>query len=277
MSASLLANGKELNFTNPKISLIFRANQASDFCGSSFFLLTMVQVLNKSEKVQIELENLESSSLSDIMSANLLKAAVLLDLSEDNTELEQLNISDTAVLEGYIKRQIAKSNAKIAWGGYLENRTRYASSELFSQDGEARSVHLGIDVWAEAGTAVFAPLNGRVHSFKDNRNHFDYGPTIILEHRLGGIMFHTLYGHLSSDSLDCLEKGRELVSGALIGKLGTPDVNGDWPSHLHFQVIIDMQGLKGDYPGVAAASKIEFYRTNCPDPNLLLNFPVSFA
>ena len=28
----------------------------------------------------------------------------------------------------------------------------------------------------------------------------------------------------------------------------------------------------GDYPGVAAKSDVYFYRDNCPDPNVLLNF-----
>jgi hypothetical protein len=39
---------------------------------------------------------------------------------------------------------------------------------------------------------------------------------------------------------------------------------------LHFQIINDMQGKKGDYPGVSSKKELAFYKKNCPDPNLLL-------
>jgi hypothetical protein len=47
-------------------------------------------------------------------------------------------------------------------------------------------------------------------------------------------------------------------------------VNGNWPPHLHFQLIRDMQGKRGDYPGVVRADELAFYRDNCPDPMALL-------
>jgi hypothetical protein len=52
--------------------------------------------------------------------------------------------------------------------------------------------------------------------------------------------------------------------------------NGNWPPHLHFQLIIDMQGMKGDYPGVCKFSERERYLANCPDADLLLNM-MAFA
>jgi hypothetical protein len=48
--------------------------------------------------------------------------------------------------------------------------------------------------------------------------------------------------------------------------------NGDWPPHLHFQLIWDLGGKWGDYPGVAAERDLEFYKENCPDPNWIINF-----
>jgi len=59
-------------------------------------------------------------------------------------------------------------------------------------------------------------------------------------------------------------------AGDKIGTLGSHKVNGDYAPHLHFQVIKDIQGYTGDYPGVAASDKLDFYLDNCPDPNLLL-------
>jgi hypothetical protein len=46
--------------------------------------------------------------------------------------------------------------------------------------------------------------------------------------------------------------------------------NGNWPPHLHFQLIRDMQGWKGDYPGVAKFSERQQWLDNCPDPDTIL-------
>ena len=50
-------------------------------------------------------------------------------------------------------------------------------------DDEPRRLHLGVDIWADAGTPVYVPLDGRIHSFRDNNHFGDYGPTVILQHR----------------------------------------------------------------------------------------------
>jgi hypothetical protein len=51
--------------------------------------------------------------------------------------------------------------------------------------------------------------------------------------------------------------------------------NGQWPPHLHFQIVVDMEipiaiGRKGDYPGVCKLSEKEKYLNNCPNPDLIL-------
>ena len=58
--------------------------------------------------------------------------------------------------------------------------------------------------------------------------------------------------------------------GDVIGEFGIPMENGQWPPHLHFQVIKDMGEGKGDYPGVCKLSEREKYLENCPDPDLIL-------
>ena len=52
--------------------------------------------------------------------------------------------------------------------------------------------------------------------------------------------------------------------------LGESLVNVDYAPHLHFQLIRDMEGNLGDYPGVSSKRKLEFYIDNCPNPDLLL-------
>ena len=135
-----------------------------------------------------------------------------------------------------------------------------------------RSLHLGVDIWGAAGTPVYAPMGGMVHSFAFNNNFGDYGATIILQHHIDMITFYTLYGHLSLTDLDPLRIGKYLTRGEVVGHFGTPNENGNWPPHLHFQIIDDMGIKQGDYPGVCSLNEAEKYLKNCPDPNLMLNF-----
>lgn len=194
-----------------------------------------------------------------------LEKAVRLDLSKNNEALHRLDLNDADAFCSFIDAQIAAQEAVVGWGGYREERGLYSRSELFEED-ELRTIHLGIDIWAEAGTPVYAPLAATVHSFANRKVHGDYGPVIILKHNLNGTEFHTLYGHLSTESLKGLEVGKRLEQGQPFASFGKYAENFHWPPHLHFQVIIDMQGIKGDYPGVCRKSESDFYFENCPDP-----------
>lgn len=196
--------------------------------------------------------------------------ATLIDLTDSNTHLQGLDVADTAAFSAFIDRTLREAGAALGVGGYGEDRAVYRSP-LFRADGkESRSVHLAVDLWAPAGTPIYSPLEGTVHSFQNNRNPQDYGPTIILQHRLDELEFYTLYGHLSRTSLDGLQKGMNISKGMPIATLGAPDENGGWPPHLHFQVISDMLGKSGDFPGVSAPSESRYYLQLCPDPNLIL-------
>jgi len=83
-------------------------------------------------------------------------------------------------------------------------------------------------------------------------------------------VFHTLYGHISVKDIDNISATQYVVRGQQIAHFGEPEENGQWPPHLHFQVIIDMQLKQGDYPGVCKYSEQEKYLQNCPDPDLIL-------
>jgi murein DD-endopeptidase MepM/ murein hydrolase activator NlpD len=85
-------------------------------------------------------------------------------------------------------------------GTYGERRSVYATDQFAdAASPERRTRHLGIDVFAPAGTAVHAPLAGRVASVTYNADPLDYGHTLILEHLTdGGAPFWTLYGHLGA-------------------------------------------------------------------------------
>jgi murein DD-endopeptidase MepM/ murein hydrolase activator NlpD len=165
---------------------------------------------------------------------------------------------------------LAKAQARPSYGGYGEDRSVYTQTLFAPEDEEPRTVHLGLDIFAPAGTAVFTPLPAHVHSSRINDNPGDYGPTIILEHAIDGGAFYTLYGHLSRESLKGLKPGAAFMAGEQIVSLGTRNENGGWPPHLHFQVILDLKGKRGDYPGVCKRSEREHWLALCPDPRPLL-------
>ncbi|RTY87511.1 peptidoglycan DD-metalloendopeptidase family protein [Flavobacterium sp. GT3R68] len=199
------------------------------------------------------------------------KYYIPLDLSASNSDLASLNLTDAIAFEAYIENNLTKNDAEVAFGGYREVRNLYKRSTVFKNDiSEERNIHIGLDLWIKAGTSVLAALDGKVHSFQNNKSIGDYGPTIILEHQIENMTFYTLYGHLSEQSLVGMEVGRTVHKGQQIAALGDASVNGDYAPHLHFQLIKNIKYYSGDYPGVCSQKDLEYYSENCPDPNLLL-------
>jgi peptidoglycan LD-endopeptidase LytH len=196
-----------------------------------------------------------------------------LDLTSSNKDITAVLVSDTALFSEYIAAALKDAQAKFGIGGYAEHRTVYSRSVVFDGErsgAEPRRLHLGTDIWGEAGTTVFAPLGGMVHSFAFNNAYGDYGATIILLHQLDGLPFYTLYGHLSLRDINHLSEGQYVVRGENIGHFGLPEENGHWPPHLHFQIVYDLGSYRGDYPGVCRYSERDKWLANSPDPDLVL-------
>ena len=193
--------------------------------------------------------------------------------------------ADMTDAEGFTERiwkRIKQAGAVAAIGGYDHARPVYGS-EAFRHRGndrhEWRTVHIGLDVFMDAGTAVYAPLDGVVHSFANNAADYDYGPCIVLEHSVadaaGPLKFFTLYGHLSLDSLDGLQVGKAFKTGERLAAFGNYPINGNWPPHLHFQVILDMLDKRGDFIGSCLPSQRPIWLSVCPHPNLIAQIPAS--
>lgn len=189
-----------------------------------------------------------------------------IDLSMNTLSQAGRDISTLEGLDNYVSDTIRKAKGLGAYGGYAEKRDLYKRSHVFTSLEDWRSIHLGIDFWFPSGTEVCAPLPGKVYGFANNSARGDYGPTVVLEHILGNEHFFTLYGHLSRTSLEGIREGQMIMRGQVFATLGTPDENVDWPPHLHFQIINDLQGNRSDYPGVCFENDREFYLQNCPDP-----------
>ena len=220
-----------------------------------------------------------AAAAAPVVPGDLARAAAF-DLSVGSPELASLaEAADTAGLTAKISEAMRRAGADVAIGRYDEARLVYRSEAFRGADGEnpeARTVHVAVDLFMPPGTPVLAPLPGRVHSFRDNAARLDYGPTVILEHAPSdGPVFHTLYGHLTRDSLDGLAAGNPVAKGEVVGRVGAPPENGDWPPHVHFQVIADLLGYAGDFPGVAAPGRRNVWRSLCPDPSLVLGKDVA--
>ena len=174
---------------------------------------------------------------------------------------------------------IQRAGVRIGVGRWDEPRLLYTADFFARPDApaaERRTVHIGLDLFAPAGTPVHAPLDGVVHAFANNAVTQDYGPVIILRHECDdGTPFFTLYGHLSRASLEGLRVGRRVARGERLATLGAPEENVGWTPHLHLQIITDLLELGTDFPGVAPPSQRAVWRSLSPDPNLLIGIPAS--
>ena len=152
-------------------------------------------------------------------------------------------------------------------GGYLERRT----SSMYSSDlyaGE-RNVHVGIDIWGPAGTPVRAFTDGVVWAQADNRADLDYGPTIVVQHEVGGSDVWVLYGHLSRTFLERRTPGDRVEAGDVLGAFGTEAENGGWLPHLHLQVA-RQPPQSADMPGVVHPDDVGEARELYPDPSRII-------
>ncbi len=201
----------------------------------------------------------------------------VLDLSVGSPLLTGRDTDDTAAFAGRISDALEEAGASVGVGRYDEPRGFYLTEAFDTPGGEMperRTVHLGVDLFVPAGAEVRAPLPATVHSVRDNAARLDYGPTVILEHRGPDGPFWTLYGHLERASVLGLHPGASLRAGEGFARVGPAPENGDWPEHLHFQIIADLLDRDGEFPGVAAPRERAVWRSLCPDPNLLLRLSV---
>lgn len=103
------------------------------------------------------------------------------------------------------------------------------SSLVYSETLEEWTVHLGIDIKAEKGSAVSASEKGTVESIKNDPR---YGLTVTIAHENG---YKTIYSNLLS--AEFIAEGQEVEKGQTIGSVGD---NAAFEiaesSHLHFEM-----------------------------------------
>ena len=204
-------------------------------------------------------------------------ASGILDLSISSPGLDGRDSDNAETFTRRVFERMQTDGLTLGIGRFMEPRGFYLADTFEGRPGdprEKRTIHLGIDLFQIAGTPIQAPLAGRVHSIRDNNNRLDYGPTVILEHSAPVGTFWTLYGHLEKASVENLNTGDSIDAGQAIARIGTYPENGDWPPHLHFQIIADLMAFEGDFPGVALPRDSDVWASFCPDPNLILGLPL---
>ena len=202
----------------------------------------------------------------------------VMDLGVGSPELgNNENFNEEQRFLRHIERMMEEAGVSAGAGGYGEVRPFYTTDAYLRMGNDGpqwRSLHLGLDIWGAAGTPVYAPCEGKVHSFTDNAHERDYGPTIILEHEPeDGPRFFTLYGHLNRECLAGLHVGMPVSRGQQIAAFGKVSENGAWPPHLHFQVMLDTLGNEGDFPGVGFPEQWPTWKSICPNPEPLAGLP----
>ncbi|WP_299851747.1 aminotransferase class III-fold pyridoxal phosphate-dependent enzyme [uncultured Roseovarius sp.] len=166
-------------------------------------------------------------------------------------------------------------DAPVWMGYYREPRLIY--TESFFRLGpwkasDRRTVHLAVDVFADAGTPLHAPLAGTVEFAGYREANLDYGGLVILRHETPeGDSFFTIYGHLAKASAEALQPGQKVERGAAFVQLGVAAENGKWSPHVHFQLALTLEGYGDDLPGVASPDLLDLWTGLCPNPAALLN------
>ncbi|WP_235906029.1 aminotransferase class III-fold pyridoxal phosphate-dependent enzyme [Patiriisocius marinistellae] len=212
-------------------------------------------------------------SFTHLFPTQLKEEIYLLDLKVSSKWMGSRHEFNNLDLFEYKVNQLQKEHpTKLIANGYLEPRPIYTSTD-FDKEGndgpESRTVHLGIDFWLPSGTPVNSMFDGTVITANNEGGYKQYGGLIILQHHIDNMSFFTLYGHLSSESSQNLKIGDTIKKGDCIGYLGTPQENGNWSPHLHFQIMLSMLGNTKDFPGVTFPKQTEVWKSICPDPNLL--------
>jgi 4-aminobutyrate aminotransferase-like enzyme/Ser/Thr protein kinase RdoA (MazF antagonist) len=132
------------------------------------------------------------------------------------------------------------ADAELGIGPWGEDRPVYTAEGFKSKfaPGEWRSLHVGLDFFLPAGSAVRTPLPGRVIDIYLTDLPLDYGHAILLEHEIRpGLAFYSLWGHLSAESARAVKIGQVLAAGDVVGWMGGHHENGGWQSHVHLQLV----------------------------------------
>jgi len=157
-----------------------------------------------------------------------------------------------------------KHGVKWSISGDRENRIDlYRQNENIMREG--RTIHIGIDINAPAGTPLHAPVDCEVVHAEYESGAGNYGWFIVLKCQTDDGPLYLLFGHLAKNNL--ARVGTKLRAGDVFGFIGDFDENGNWFHHTHFQVLTG-RGLDEGwmYKALCTPEQLDTIDALCPSP-----------
>jgi 4-aminobutyrate aminotransferase-like enzyme/Ser/Thr protein kinase RdoA (MazF antagonist) len=180
------------------------------------------------------------------------------------------------IAEKLWQERAAAEHVTLGLGPWGEDRPVYTADAFRSRlaEGMRRSLHLGLDLFAPAGSNLHAPLAGRVLDLYVSAIPQDYGHVVLLEHEPeAGITFYSLWGHLSAATVKALKVGDIVPAGGIFGQTGKPAENGGWQPHVHIQLLTYRPAGAGDVIGAGEPGYRSVWAELFPDPAAFAGIP----
>lgn len=149
---------------------------------------------------------------------------------------------------------------------YAEHRPGQYISEIYKND---RDFHIGLDIIAPVSTDVFAPYTMKILETAYLPADKDYGHCLLGQILWPGRDLFILVGHLAKDVLALGKEKTIIEQGESFAKLGSEAENGGWFPHIHVQFSF-LKPEKCDMPGVIRKEDNPYWRSQYPDPRILL-------
>jgi 4-aminobutyrate aminotransferase-like enzyme/Ser/Thr protein kinase RdoA (MazF antagonist) len=170
--------------------------------------------------------------------------------------------------------ELRRVGGRVGIGRHDEARFTSGAYRSIGKDSpadELATIHLGVEIYAEAGASVRAPLPATVLRVTHGSADSGGGTTVILQHRWGdGATCFTIYRRLTAESVAGLTQGQRIEPGHVIGRTGVSGPGESQPTHLHFQLAADLLDGEEGLPVMVPASQREVWKGLSPSPNVFL-------
>jgi len=205
--------------------------------------------------------------MKEILGTN--KGPAHLPLGQTSPYLEKFLNSSNEEINKFINEFHKEHDVSWSISGDRENRVDlYQINENIINEG--RTIHLGIDIIAPAGSALYSPFDSQVEHVEYDKGDGNYGWFIVLRTIIKDEPIYLLFGHLARDGLAAV--GTQLVKGERFGFIGDTHENGNWFHHTHLQVLTQRGFDEGwVYKGLCTKEQLLTIDQFCPSPGKIFS------
>jgi murein DD-endopeptidase MepM/ murein hydrolase activator NlpD len=167
-------------------------------------------------------------------------------------------------LNDFIKALHKKKGVTWSISGDRENRIDlYRQNKKIMKEG--RTVHIGVDVCAPAGTPLHAPCDCEVVLLDYEKGKGTYGYMSVLKCLDSKEPLYLVFGHLAKDGR--VPVGSKLRTGDVFAYIGDFHENGNWLHHTHLQVLTQRGFDEGwIYKALCTPEQLPTIDELCPSP-----------